>query len=335
MYGWTSCIMASLEQRMGVLLIEVQGLGKRFGAFRAVNDVSFSVGAGEIVGFLGPNGAGKTTTMRILACFFPPSEGKASIGGHDVFEESFQVRRLIGYMPESPPLYDEMTVEAYLRFVAEISAVPSSLLEKAVVTVMERVGLEHRRRSRIAHLSKGYRQRVGLAQALVHDPKVLILDEPTSGLDPKQIAEIRELITSLAGDHTILLSTHILPEVEQTCERVIIIDHGQLVATESLAVLSERMEGSQRLRLRLQERRSDAEGRIAALPGVRSLERKDDEAGAFLVEVEGGEAVVLRLSALVAEEGWGLLELSRCRPSLEEIYLHLVTQEGRKEQADA
>src|SRR3954465_14621052 len=225
-------------------MITVKELTKRYARNTAVDHISFEVAKGQIVGFLGPNGAGKTTTMRILTCFMPPTEGTATVSGFDVFEDSFEVKKHIGYLPETPPLYPEMTVSDYLNFVARLKNVPSSEIKSRTQQVMERCAVAEESGRLISKLSKGYRQRVGLAQAIIHNPDVLILDEPTSGLDPKQINETRELIKSLAGEHTIILSTHILPEVEAVCEKVIIINKGKLVATDSVENLTHRMKGT-------------------------------------------------------------------------------------------
>ncbi len=215
-------------------MIQVEGLSKNYARNVAVNNISFSVEKGDIVGFLGPNGAGKTTTMRMLTCFMPPTSGKATVAGFDVFEQPFEVKKRIGYLPETPPLYPEMSVTDYLTFVARLKNVPSSELKNRVEQVMERCAVHDVKSKLISKLSRGYRQRVGLAQAIIHNPDVLILDEPTSGLDPKQITETRELIKNLSGEHTIILSTHILPEVEAVCRKVIIINKGRLVATDSV-----------------------------------------------------------------------------------------------------
>jgi len=219
-------------------MIEVDHLWKSYGDFVAVRDISFKVGAGEIVGFLGPNGAGKTTTMRVLTCFMPATRGRVKVAGFDVAQESMEVRRSIGYLPEVPPLYLDMTVEEYLRFVARLKGVPGGKVREAVDRVVDICGLEEMRGRHIHKLSKGYRQRTGLAQALIHDPKVLILDEPTIGLDPRQIAEIRKLIKGLAGSHTVILSTHILHEVTLTCQRAIIINRGELVVDDTVENLT-------------------------------------------------------------------------------------------------
>src|SRR5919199_6195229 len=226
-------------------MIRVEGLTKRYARTVAVDNISFEVEKGEIVGFLGPNGAGKTTTMRMLTCFLPPSEGRASVAGFDVFEKPFEVKKRIGYLPETPPVYPEMSVQDYLLFVARLKGVPNSEIKSRTEQVMERCFVADVKGKLISKLSKGYRQRVGLAQAIIHNPDVLILDEPTSGLDPKQIIEIRELLRHLAGDHTIILSTHILSEVETSCERVIIISQGKVVAQDSVANLTNRLRGSE------------------------------------------------------------------------------------------
>jgi gliding motility-associated transport system ATP-binding protein len=215
-------------------MIEVRNLTKRYGDLMAIRDVSFNVARGEILGFLGPNGAGKTTTMRILTGFMPATSGTVTVDGFDVFESSFEVRRRIGYLPETPPLYTDMTVEGYLQFVARIKAVPRSDIADAVARVLATCGLTDVRERLTGHLSKGYRQRVGLAQALIHDPPVLVLDEPTIGLDPRQIIEIRKLIRELAGNRTVILSTHILPEVSQICEKVVILSAGRIALEERM-----------------------------------------------------------------------------------------------------
>ena len=225
-------------------MIKVEGLTKRYARTVAVDNISFEVEKGTIVGFLGPNGAGKTTTMRVLTCFLPPTAGTASVAGFDVLENPMEVKKRIGYLPETPPLYPEMEVSEYLKFVGQLKGISSADIAKRVDQVVGRCAVGDVRNKLIGKLSKGYRQRVGLAQAIIHNPEVLILDEPTSGLDPKQIIEIRELLKSLAGEHTIILSTHILPEVEHTCERVIIINEGKLVAIDSVANLTNRLRGS-------------------------------------------------------------------------------------------
>src|SRR5437016_9296246 len=233
-------------------MIEVSNLTKRYGPTLAVSEVSFEVQKGEILGFLGPNGAGKTTTMRIITGYMPASEGTVRLDGFDVFEKPLDVRRRIGYLPENPPLYLEMSVGGYLRFVAKIKGVPKDKLDSEVERVMERVSITDVKERIIAKLSKGYKQRVGLAQALLNDPPILILDEPTIGLDPKQIHEVREMIKALAGNHTVVLSTHILPEVEQTCHRVVIIDRGKIVAIDTPQNLRFQLQGAERVFMEIQ-----------------------------------------------------------------------------------
>ena len=232
-------------------MIIVKDVTKRYARAVAVDHISFSVAKGQIVGFLGPNGAGKTTTMRILTCFLPPSAGTASVAGFDVLEQPFEVKKRIGYLPETPPLYPEMETVEYLRFVGKLKGLSGTDLQKRVDYVCDRCFVADVKTKLLGKLSKGYRQRVGLAQAIIHNPDVLILDEPTAGLDPKQINETRDLIKSLAGDHTIILSTHILPEVEQTCEQVIIINKGKLVATDSVRNLQARTRGAETLLLEI------------------------------------------------------------------------------------
>src|SRR3954454_9739044 len=226
-------------------MISVEGLSKRYARNVAVDNISFQVDKGQIVGFLGPNGAGKTTTMRILTCFLPPTSGHANVAGFDVLDQPLEVKRRIGYLPETPPLYPEMEVHEYLKFVGRLKGIRGSDLGRRTSDAMERCAVGDVRNKLIAKLSKGYRQRVGLAQAIIHNPDVLILDEPTSGLDPKQIHETRDLIRGLGGDHTVVLSTHILPEVEQICERVIIISRGKVVATDTVERLTNRLRGSE------------------------------------------------------------------------------------------
>jgi ABC-2 type transport system ATP-binding protein len=240
-------------------MIKVEGLSKRYARNIAVDDISFEVQKGQIVGFLGPNGAGKTTTMRILTCFLPPTAGSASVAGFDVLQHPMEVKKRIGYLPETPPLYPDMEVGEYLTFVGRLKGIAGNELARRVAEVSERCAIADVRNKLIQKLSKGYRQRVGLAQAIIHNPDVLILDEPTSGLDPKQITETRSLIKSLAGDHTIILSTHILPEVEQICEQVIIISKGKLVAKDSVDNLTNRLRGSESIAVGVESRNGSIE----------------------------------------------------------------------------
>jgi ABC-2 type transport system ATP-binding protein len=310
-------------------VIEVQHLTKRYGPFTAVEDVSFRVERGEILGFLGPNGAGKTTTMRILTGYMPATEGRAVVAGFDVFDQPVEAKRRTGYLPETPPLYPDMTVLDYLTFVSKVKGVPSSERKQRLAAVMERTRIADMANRLCARLSKGYRQRVGLAQALIHNPDVLILDEPTAGLDPKQIIETRELIKELAGDHTIILSTHILPEVAQTCQRVVIINKGHVVAVDTPDNLTARLRGSETMYVQVDSSGSDASGALGRVPGVTRVVEADrhDGAAGYEVESERGRDVRRELARVVVSSGWGLLELRPMRMSLEEIFLSLTTEE--------
>jgi ABC-2 type transport system ATP-binding protein len=315
-------------------LIEVVGLTKAFGAVRAVDAVTFSVAKGEILGFLGPNGAGKTTTMRILTGYLPATSGTARVAGFDVFEQSLEVRRRIGYLPENPPLYPNMTVRSYLDFVARIKGVPPAERKKRVDAAMEMTNISDRRDDLIKRLSRGYRQRVGLAQALVHNPDVIILDEPTVGLDPKQIIEVRRLIKSLAGTHTIILSTHILPEVGMTCDRVVIINKGKIAAVDTPANLTAQLKGSERVLLQLRLPAGlDAPAlrrQLEGIDGTRSVAFEPvDSGGRFRVTVESapGRDLRSRLASKVVGAGCELEELRSVSLSLEEIFLQLTTEE--------
>jgi ABC-2 type transport system ATP-binding protein len=318
-------------------MIKVEGLTKRYGRTVAVNNISFEVEKGQVVGFLGPNGAGKTTTMRVLTCFLPPSAGTASLAGYDVLEQPLEVKRRIGYLPETPPLYPEMEVGEYLTFVGRLKGVPRSDIARRVDEVEGLCAIGDMRDKLISKLSKGYRQRVGLAQAIIHNPDVLILDEPTAGLDPKQIIETRELIKDLAkaGAHTIILSTHILPEVEQTCERVIIINKGQLVATDTVENLTHRLRGSEAVAIEVEARdgkldSAAAQRRLEQVAGVSRvvLRQSSDERAAFEVESLQKAAIRGDLARAVVESGWNLNELRPLALSLEEIFLELTGGES-------
>ncbi|MGC2639117.1 MAG: ATP-binding cassette domain-containing protein [Acidobacteriaceae bacterium] len=311
-------------------MITVQDLTKRYARTTAVDHISFTVSKGQIVGFLGPNGAGKTTTMRMLTCFFPPTAGTASVAGFDVLNDPLAVRRHIGYLPETPPLYLEMETIEYLRFVGRLKGLSGAELEKRVAFVLDRCAIGEVKNKLLGKLSKGYRQRVGLAQAIIHNPDVLILDEPTSGLDPKQINETRELIRSLAGDHTIILSTHILPEVEQTCEQVIIINKGRLAATDSVANLQARARGAESVILEIGSRSGDfaasaAQERLEQIAGVSRVVRKEEFTKGAVFEVEASKGQLVRgdLARIVVNAGWDLNELRPAAMSLEEIFLQL------------
>ena len=316
-------------------MIEVQNLTKKYGPFTAVDDVSFRVERGEILGFLGPNGAGKTTTMRILTGYMPATDGKAIVAGFDIFDQPVEAKRRIGYLPETPPLYPDMTVAEYLSFVAKIKGVPSGDRKARIKQVMERTWVAEMSGRMCSKLSKGYRQRVGLAQALIHNPDVLILDEPTAGLDPKQIIETRQLIKELAGDHTIILSTHILPEVSQTCDRVVIINRGKVVAIDTPDNLTSRLRGSETLYVQVDAGSADAGPALASIAGVTRVVEADRRDGVIGYEVdsERGQDVRRDLARTVVSNGFGLLELRPMRMSLEQIFLSLTTEESDDREA--
>ena len=309
-------------------MIQVQNLTKRYGNLVAIDNVSFRVGQGEILGFLGPNGAGKTTTMRIISGYMPPTDGTVRVGDFDVLEDPIKAKRQIGYLPENPPLYNDMTVQGYLDFVADIKNVSGKNKKAKIDLAMERCGITDVRKRLIGNLSKGYRQRVGIAQAIVHDPAVLVLDEPTIGLDPKQIIEIRYLIKSLAGDRTVILSTHLLPEVTMTCTRVVIINEGKIVLEESLETLSQRVNGAQMLFLKLNynDKSNDVNEKILSLPTVSEV--KESAYGEFIIQTKGGADIREELVKMVVENGWGLLELRPLTHALEEVFLRVISTEG-------
>jgi ABC-2 type transport system ATP-binding protein len=311
-------------------VIEVQHLTKRYGPFTAVDDISFRVERGEILGFLGPNGAGKTTTMRVLTGYMPPTEGRAIVAGFDVLDQPIEAKRRTGYLPETPPLYPDMTVKEYLDFVAKVKGVPPGGRRERIRQVMERVRIVDMADRMCSKLSKGYRQRVGLAQAIIHNPDVLILDEPTAGLDPKQIIETRNLIKELAGDHTIVLSTHILPEVSQTCERVVIINKGRVVAVDTPANLTARLRGSESMYVQVDGNGADVTAALELVPGVTRVAVADTrgDVSGFEVDSESGRDVRRELANAIVTRGWGLLELRPMRMSLEEIFLSLTTEEA-------
>lgn len=309
-------------------MIQVEGLSKKYARHVAVDNISFSVNKGEIVGFLGPNGAGKTTTMRMLTCFLPPSEGRATVAGFDVFEKPFEVKKRIGYLPEAPPVYPEMSVADYLLFVARLKGVPNSEIKSRTEQVMERCFVSDVKGKLISKLSKGYRQRVGLAQAIIHNPDVLILDEPTSGLDPQQINETRRLIKSLAGEHTIILSTHILPEVETICQKVIIINQGKLVATDSVERLKSRgLSNAVQVQIEAdgQVSQSAVRQRLEQVAGVSKVLDRPAAGGRFCFEVESLPDRSFRgdIARAVVQAGWDLIELKSTSLTLEEAYLQI------------
>ncbi|MGA3190863.1 MAG: ATP-binding cassette domain-containing protein [Bryobacteraceae bacterium] len=322
-------------------MIKVEGLTKRYARNIAVDNISFEVEKGQIVGFLGPNGAGKTTTMRVLTCFMPPTSGSASVAGFDVQQNPMEVKRRIGYLPETPPLYPDMEVGEYLDFVGRIKGIPTADLPKRISEVAEKCAVADVKKKLIGKLSKGYRQRVGLAQAILHNPDVLILDEPTSGLDPQQIIETRDLIKGLAGDHTIILSTHILPEVEQICEKVIIIAKGKVVATDSVENLTSRLRGSETVALEViatdgQALPANVQLRLEQVAGVSRVIHKESKDGRLHFTVESLEGRHIRpgLARAVVEAGWNLNELHGMALSLEEIFLEL-TSAHKPEAAEA
>jgi ABC-2 type transport system ATP-binding protein len=311
-------------------MIKVEGLTKRYARNIAVKNISFEVGKGEIVGFLGKNGAGKTTTMRVLTCFLPPTAGKASVAGFDVLEQSLEVRKRIGYLPETPPLYPEMEIATYLTFVAKLKGIPTGDIAKRVDEVCERTSIADHKHTIIGKLSKGYRQRVGLAQAIIHNPPVLILDEPTSGLDPEQQREARQLIASLSGDHTIILSTHILSEVEQSCSKVIIINNGEIVASDTVANLHHRQRATESIRIEVSGApASQIKQRLEQVAGVASVESRDTREGLEAFEVHSLENHSVRpeLARAIVQAGWNLNELRPVGESLEEIFLELTKSE--------
>jgi ABC-2 type transport system ATP-binding protein len=316
-------------------MIKVEGLTKRYGPTTAVNNISFEVARGEIVGFLGPNGAGKTTTMRILTGFLPPTLGKASVAGYDVMEHPLEVKKRIGYLPETPPVYPEMEVVEYLDFVARLKGIPSADVNSRIDSVLERCALGHVRNKIIGHLSRGYRQRVGLAQALIHGPDVLILDEPTAGLDPKQIIDVRKLIHALSGEHTIILSTHILPEVSGTCSRVLIINEGRLEASDTPENLTARLQGHESLWLDVDGPAAEVEQALGAVPGVSRVVRENGHSQRTTWQVETGKDPAIRshIARAVVERGWGLYEIRPIGLSLEDIFLKLTSHEEAVAQA--
>ena len=309
-------------------MIEVQNLSKEYGPVKAVDDVSFRAESGEILGFLGPNGAGKTTTMRIITGYMPATHGTAKVAGYDVFEQPLEAKRRTGYLPETPPLYPDMTVREYLQFVARIKGVRTNVKDR-VNDVMKRTWVADMANRHCSKLSKGYKQRVGLAQALIHQPEVLVLDEPTAGLDPKQIIETRQLIRELAGTHTIVLSTHILPEVAQTCQKVVIISKGKVVAIDTPDALTERLRGAITMFVQAQGPADDIQRTMQSVAGVVGVRVGDLREGAVTFEVDSEKGADIRagLASAIVRGGWSLLELRPMRMSLEEIFLSLTTEE--------
>ena len=314
-------------------MIQVSNLSKRYVGRTAVDQISFEVGQGEVVGFLGPNGAGKTTTIRILTGYMPASAGTATVAGFDVFRDSIQARRKIGYMPENVPLYEDMRVKEYLRFRAQLKGMRGRTARKGVGEAMDLCGLTEMRGKMIGALSKGYRQRVGLADALVHKPELLILDEPTNGLDPNQIRRVRELIKQLGLTHTILVSTHILSEVEMTCDRVIILDRGKVRACDTPANLVGRMRTASTVSLEIQAKAAMAIDKIKSLPGVKKVVKESEAEGGWsqlTVRAEGGRDVRESLASLATDNGWPLRELRAHNPTLEDVFVEITQSESSR-----
>jgi ABC-2 type transport system ATP-binding protein len=310
-------------------MIEVENLSKRYGPTLAVSGVSFNVQKGEVLGFLGPNGAGKTTTMRVITGFLPPTEGKVRVAGYDVADEPLEAKRHTGYLPETPPIYPDMTVDEYLTFVARIKGVARREVRTRLDGIVERCAVGDVRHRQIGKLSKGYRQRVGLAQALIHNPDVLVLDEPTAGLDPKQIIETRELIKGLAGQHTVILSTHILPEVSKTCQRVVVINSGQIVAVGTPDELMHRLQGFETVLVTVEGPAAAIIEKFQRVSGVNLVESRESSGSRVTVEVhsEKDKDVRAELARATVESGWKLYELKTSGLSLEEIFLKLTTSD--------
>ena len=314
-------------------MIKVEGLTKRYARHVAVNDISFSVEKGQIVGFLGPNGAGKTTTMRVLTCFLPPTQGKVEVAGFDVLENPLEVKKRIGYLPETPPVYPEMEVGEYLTYVGRLKGIASADVSHRVDEVAEKCAVADVRTKLIGKLSKGYRQRVGLAQAIIHNPDVLVLDEPTSGLDPKQIIETRELIKNLSGEHTIILSTHILSEVEHSCEQVIIIAQGKVVAKDTVVNLTNRLRGSEAIAVEVEGAAAgEVQQKLEQISGVSRVVPKQAADSRCIFEVESlhGRSVRADVARAVVNAGWNLQELRAVGVSLEDIFLQLTGPEQKE-----
>ncbi len=310
-------------------MIQVENLVKRYAGFQAIHGLTFSVQRGEIVGFLGPNGAGKSTTMRILSCFLPATSGRASVAGFDIYEQSLEVRRRIGYMPENVPLYPEMRVSEYLNFRAALKGVPGSRRKSQVELVSEKCGIKDVSRKLIGHLSKGYRQRVGLADTLVHNPELIILDEPTIGLDPNQIRQVRELIKELGKSHTVLLSTHILPEVEMTCSRVVIINKGRIVASDSTEKIKKLRLGGGETVLEVKVDAAALEQSLKDVAGLDHLKIASMEDGyASAVLYPKGEEDLREVAyQRIKDRGWNLRDLTRRRQTLEDVFVQLTTED--------
>jgi ABC-2 type transport system ATP-binding protein len=312
-------------------VIEVNDLTRYYGQKPAISNVTFKVQKGEILGLLGPNAAGKTTTMRILTCYMPPTSGTATVAGYDIFDQAMQIKQMTGYLPENPPLYTDLDVMDYLSFVAKIKGVEKGNIKKEIDIVIEKASIGEVRNSVIGKLSKGFKQRVGLAQSLLNNPQIVILDEPTVGLDPKQIIEIRELIKNLKGDHTVILSSHILPEVEQTCERVVIISEGKVVAEDTPANLTSRMKGSDRVLLEVEGEKSKIEEVFKSFPEITNLHFDVGSDGLVKVVVESKQDLRKEYAQALVNKNLGLLEMQSDKVTLEDIFLDLTTKEEEEE----
>jgi len=306
-------------------MIEVKNLTRYYGTRRAINNISFQIEKGEVVGFLGPNGAGKSTTMNIISCILPASSGSAKINGFDTFEQSLEIRKVIGYLPETPPLYSDMIVADYLNFAAGIRGVDAKRISSSVDRVIEKCSLKDVSRRIIGRLSKGYQQRVGLAQAMIHDPEILILDEPTIGLDPIQIIEIRKLIHELTAEHTIILSSHILPEITQICKRVIIINDGEIAAVDSLGGLAASLRKSDRLSLTVRNSENNVVEKLNGLDQV--ISATNDGGNQYLIECALSSNLQDEIAKLALENNWGIVELKPVSMTLEDIFLKLTLEE--------
>ena len=310
-------------------MIEVKNLTRYYGTRRAINNISFQIEKGEVVGFLGPNGAGKSTTMNIISCILPASSGSAKINGFDTFEQSLEIRKVIGYLPETPPLYSDMIVADYLNFAAGIRGVDAKRISSSVDRVIEKCSLKDVSRRIIGRLSKGYQQRVGLAQAMIHDPEILILDEPTIGLDPIQIIEIRKLIHELTAEHTIILSSHILPEITQICKRVIIINEGEIAAVDSLGGLAASLRKSERLSLTVRNSENNVAEQLNGLDQV--ISATNSEGNQYLIECALRSNLQDKIAKLALENNWGIVELKPVSMTLEDIFLKLTIEEKEPE----
>jgi ABC-2 type transport system ATP-binding protein len=314
-------------------MIEVENLTKRYGKIWALRNISFTVAEGEIIGFIGPNGAWKTTTMKILSCFMPATSGNVFISGYDVFHQAHEVKKIIGFLPEQPPLYDDMTINGYLEYVSQLKEVPRFKLKNLMDRALKICGLEKVQNRLIKNLSKGYRQRVGIAQAIIHEPRVLIFDEPTASLDPRQTIEIRELIKKLSGEHTVILSTHILPEMAQTCQKVAIINEGEIIGADTYPNLSRQLRHLDRTRIKFSHPVDQPVYHcIEKIPGVVSLETDSHDSYGVLMNTELGETegVVSKIIKIGVQENWGIREISPQEYTLEEVFVELIQRHENK-----